>query len=550
MSSFPQDKGGDQALNSPRDVGQVFQTSQPVKGDQDGDSMFINVTESPSLDKASRTKVRVQVMRDFHQRRIQKTTGKTKSQNDGHDPTKVDMKGQTQKFRLGKGVLKRWVPVKSKAGRQKRAPEAQKDKPEREFEPSVETSYANAEFNENMLEDEDLLHPSSIWETARLYQAPSNGMLDPFSAMAVLITPRTQLLLHHYFSDSLLSSWLMMPMRRTLLSLAVHDTAMFHSFLCHYATKFNVQFRTNNSTESMYHATTTASLINEKLSDSSQALTDETIGTVANMAAYESSNGSMSSMVIHMDGLEKMVNLRGGLHEGGFSMIIQRIIGWADYHVATAILQKPRFPPLLLPETAGPQDDHSLRTGLPQCCPFKGSGAPNFEQLSYGIRDLAEKLRIIRQASKIPSEDIWYSDKIYFLQRNLFDLAQSGSDATPLDRVCALAALIYCGHCLRDIPLSYAVTANAVTRLKNSLELLELTSLHEQHLTDKCFWILGFGGVAAEGKPEQEWFAVKFRAMSDYMGLPDWTVARSCLDRILWQVELDAAGERLWEASP
>lgn len=170
-------------------------------------------------------------------------------------------------------------------------------------------------------------------------------------------------------------------------------------------------------------------------------------------------------------------------------------------------------------------------------------------QLSYGIRDLAEKLRTIRRGPVVPSEDLWYSDKIYFLQRNLFDIAHSSSYATALDASCSLAALIYCGHCLRDISLSYAVTANAVTRLKNSLDLLGVGDIQDQDLADKYFWVLGFGGIAAEGRLEQEWFAVRFRMMSDYLSLSDWKGARSAFDKILWQKELDPAGQRLWEAS-
>jgi hypothetical protein len=35
-------------------------------------------------------------------------------------------------------------------------------------------------------------------QTSILYHSPGTGALDPFAAMSVLITPRTQLLLHHY----------------------------------------------------------------------------------------------------------------------------------------------------------------------------------------------------------------------------------------------------------------------------------------------------------------------------------------------------------------
>lgn len=71
-----------------------------------------------------------------------------------------------------------------------------------------------------------------------------------------------------------------------------------------------------------------ARLINERLADSTKALSDETIATVANMAAHEASNGVVASMIVHMDGLEQMVRMRGGIEGGGFAMIVQRMIGW------------------------------------------------------------------------------------------------------------------------------------------------------------------------------------------------------------------------------
>lgn len=35
-------------------------------------------------------------------------------------------------------------------------------------------------------------------------------------------------------------------------------------------------------------------------------------------------------MIVHMNGLEKMVQLRSGLLDGGFPAIVQRLIGWYD----------------------------------------------------------------------------------------------------------------------------------------------------------------------------------------------------------------------------
>lgn len=151
----------------------------------------------------------------------------------------------------------------------------------------------------------------------------------------------------------------------------------------------------------------------------------------------------------------------------------------------------------------------------------------------------------------MPDEDIWYSDKIYYLQRSLFDIAHDSSYHMPIDSVSALAALIYCGHCLRDIPLSYAVTSKAVTRLQSALELYETFNLWmgDPELTKKMFWILAFGGIAAEGKSERAWFVQKFRFCSFDLNLNTWESARLILDGILWEPGLDDAGIRLFEDS-
>ena len=83
------------------------------------------------------------------------------------------------------------------------------------------------------------------------------------------------------------SSWLMMPMRKTLFSLAIHDRAMFHSFLQHYSASYNVRFNTGNTSETLFHGIMAARLIKEALADPTKALSDEMVGAVANMASYE-----------------------------------------------------------------------------------------------------------------------------------------------------------------------------------------------------------------------------------------------------------------------
>jgi hypothetical protein len=170
------------------------------------------------------------------------------------------------------------------------------------------------------------------------------------------------------------------------------------------------------------------------------------------------------------------------------------------------------------------------------------------DRLLEGVRELSKLLKEIRKRPNLPEDNIWYSDKIYYLQRNLVEVVYCPSTPKPLDRVCAMAALMYCGHCLRDVPFTFQVIARAVTRLKDSIVECEKESSPASETEDKkrMFWILGFGGVAAEGKPERDWFVAKFRASCDDLDINDWETAKGVWEGVLWQSGLDDAASKLW----
>lgn len=128
--------------------------------------------------------------------------------------------------------------------------------------------------------------------------------------------------------------------------------------------------------------------------------------------------------------------------------------------------------------------------------------------------------------------------------------------ARALNRLVALAALMYCGHCLRDIPLSHAVFRNGVSRLKTAVEGYQPPMWDALDLdfdfrgkglsTRKLFWVLFFGAVAAEGKSERAWFVRRMGMCAADLGLWEWQEAREVMESVLWQSELDANGMRVW----
>jgi hypothetical protein len=63
---------------------------------------------------------------------------------------------------------------------------------------------------------------------------------------------------------------------------------------------------------------------------------------------------------------------------------------------------------------------------------------------------------------------------------------------------------------------------------------------------ERFLWVLGLGGMAAEGKSERAWYVVRFRMIAHGLGFGSWWEAKRVLEGVLWMRELDEPGRRLW----
>jgi hypothetical protein len=76
-----------------------------------------------------------------------------------------------------------------------------------------------------------------------------------------------------------------MPMRNAYFALSVHDSALFYTFLSHYAASYHSHYRTGHTLESIFYRTKAIELVNERLK--TQELDEGTVAAVANMAIYD-----------------------------------------------------------------------------------------------------------------------------------------------------------------------------------------------------------------------------------------------------------------------
>lgn len=84
--------------------------------------------------------------------------------------------------------------------------------------------------------------------------------------------------------------------------------------------------------------------INDAFSDPKRCITDSIIGAVVKMATYEALQGDVQSYNVHMQGLKRMVAMRGGLDHLGLNGLLRRIIIWVDLNSAF-LLKTSRYLP-------------------------------------------------------------------------------------------------------------------------------------------------------------------------------------------------------------
>jgi hypothetical protein len=83
-----------------------------------------------------------------------------------------------------------------------------------------------------------------------------------------------------------------MPMRHAFLTQSLHDPALFHTFLSHYSASFHTSYSLPSNAksdpdEAIYHRTMAIKIVNERIRERKDELSDGSVGAVANLAIYE-----------------------------------------------------------------------------------------------------------------------------------------------------------------------------------------------------------------------------------------------------------------------
>jgi hypothetical protein len=124
------------------------------------------------------------------------------------------------------------------------------------------------------------------------------------------------------------------------------------------------------------------------------------------------------------------------------------------------------------------------------------------------------------------------------IERRLIEILQSevvksGSPKFSIFALFGYAAIIHIQMFMRDIPRGLPFCILISSRLRSSIEALNLTNLHKVY-PEMMLWILLMGGLGSSGGPNRGWYAKLFAEICMAMGLRGGNSIAYALAEYLW----------------
>lgn len=384
-----------------------------------------------------------------------------------------------------------------------------------------------------------------------------DGAFDPFNAMPIAGCARyTSHVLNHFVSVMALNCLPVdlgsgeNPLTKTWLPYALQDSTLFLATVTFAVTHLEILSGNYKSPRTLLHKGKLIKALNAKLGDRKYALSNETIGAVAMLAAMESFLGNCKELRVHMNGLQRMVYMRGGLHSLGWDGVLRMFISWQDLLSSEMIPSSLRFkqtPCCLLIRDNQPYSN-SIFPELGLSTELCGEIAASLENMRY-LSQITTKRNKSQTTMEIMSFDKMRTEIVLRLMS--FANQKPVSEMTILDyhiETCRLAALMYIKVALH----MYFPLCAVVRRLK--AQLMKLIEQGEANRTiglgaqpGSITWALFVGGVLSLSKKEEEWFALRLARGIRASGVETWAEMEERLGQICWLDKLNTPTcLRLW----
>ncbi|KAH9223415.1 hypothetical protein DL95DRAFT_517576 [Leptodontidium sp. 2 PMI_412] len=349
----------------------------------------------------------------------------------------------------------------------------------------------------------------------------SPASLPPLTELKILTTAQ-------YFTSQIVD---MQHLFYDLVGAAGNDDAIFHASLSIASVYYNT------GPNDLFHCQKTLSLVCRRLSNCTLQSTDETIGAVGLLVTHNTLTGTIKHATLHMNGLQQIVQARGGLDK--LPPRLRRTLSMIDIFYATTWGCSSRFP------LTRPREDFSttLKALLPSLSKNDFCFLKAYEN-SYSKWSMHGMLQILRILTAVRYLDpcgvfnqLALSEAIYLLEYQLLSpqpwFEPESINSTDLQDPFRLAVFLYIDTVLRVMPPLNI--KGLVIRLIGAVRSIS-TSMHVEtsipsHL-DVLLWIIMIGRLNAGDVDGIQYFDKELVVVYRHLNFKGKVALRSYLDEV------------------
>ncbi|KAL2071899.1 hypothetical protein VTL71DRAFT_13134 [Oculimacula yallundae] len=355
---------------------------------------------------------------------------------------------------------------------------------------------------------------------------------NAYNFLPISASPRALKLIHASMSSCALLDWIIEqhPNFCSVIRTSVHadpsenylsyyvDNAARLYMVLSYAASRSQKRCGNGPSESACYFMKAISAVNNDIADPEKQASDATIATVCSMANVENLNGNPENAVLHLNGLKRMVEMRGGLHCLGMHGILRRVVLWADLCGASRTQTVPMFPLVDFPNMpplstfSQPSCARLYILNLNESLLAKASIQEHVKMIST-FQKLHELSTFLNLAGK-ETEDLpiaaCYPDRVYSVEDNLVTaLAISRENVSTQHNdiwdVFRHVSLLYIYTNLRQTPVGGRIRESLSNRLRICMQRIDLEGFRKD-LPAELLWILCIGLAGSQDTSDYQWF--------------------------------------------
>ncbi|KAJ5138760.1 transcriptional regulator family: Fungal Specific TF [Penicillium bovifimosum] len=381
------------------------------------------------------------------------------------------------------------------------------------------------------------------------------GALDPFDSYPQTRLPREHVQrLIYGFLHKIAFQYYPLDLNATsnpfLISwwpLALGDPALFHVSLQTACLDEELLAQKGFQTSELLMADSVA-LVRRKVESTSLAVQDGTLNSVITLATIEFGKGNLKVGEMHVEGLKKLVDMRGGINAvRQTSPLTARMISW----VSMLIMGHPQFKT---------QDDFGTGDGIPPIPEWQLDPTALNDELfdigsigvDYVVKNVFLRLRhVFQRARNMPFPATQLHDlTCYVIHRLLLSAPDTTlPQLSPMTECIRYGIILYMFIVQGPTYYSHAVLLNTIVmRFMEQLQHLASTARVYDSL-DVWFSIVGM--VASVGTVHHQWFIVKAQEIAISLQLADFDEILTRIQSVLWleKAQVEDVFRAQWEAA-